>query len=417
MSTRSIIHFPYQNLHIPSLWLSFVFALMPTLLSAQNIDGGNFEDLDACTYTPSNGTFPGSGVPFQNGCVNGDWFVSHGTPEILYAFSNHWASMWAGNRNQGGVPSNSLGEGLFLYCQFNKDQVYEISFSLSSYEILNGNVSTTFVDNVRMYLTDNLNHNTNTSVTTPVGASYQVPYVANKQSIWGLSDFGDQNWSNFSVRFIPDANYTDLWIYPEDTDNGWSNLHLDNVVAVTCPSVVVYSNVQTPSTLPKYTSASNRIEANSTTGLVRVLANNEAHFRAAKNISLLPGFIAEAGSIFSAQIAPCGVFDCAVSDGFLNGPDNWKSTNNIRGSSEETPELILFPNPATTTVRGSLNGFSVASEVLLRVNDLHGRLIYTNRVANLESFSFDIQDFPSGTYVVELLADGLPFRRLLVVGR
>jgi hypothetical protein len=125
-----------------------------------------------------------------------------------------------------------------------------------------------------------------------------------------------------------------LWIFPEDNDVSVANLHIDDAATSACPLSQVYTNT---SSLPLLTSVSNFIEANGYGGPVIVTNVQTVHFRAGKEIGLLPGFQVNAGGAFTAMIEPCGVIDRAESDEFGGGGGNangcfQKSRTDMSGS-------------------------------------------------------------------------------------
>ena len=148
---------------------------------------------------------------------------------------------------------------------------------------------------------------------------------------------------------------------------------------------------------------------------------NFTTFQAGVTIFLNPGFIAEAGSDFTAKIEPCTsspsplvqVLDEEVA---IVSEDS-KEKNNIENTKTE---LLVYPNPTRerTFVEFNLNK---STPVNLLVFDGRGNVVnklLENKIIDegFHQMSFETNELPIGVYIVFLrIGDEVISKRLLVV--
>lgn len=143
--------------------------------------------------------------------------------------------------------------------------------------------------------------------------------------------------------------------------------------------------------------ASNKIESD---GIVK--SDVMVSFRAANNITLLPGFCANTGSSFSAQIGHCN-------------PADGNLTEDSRSASLDTPDLtpdrssLVWPNPFTDYCTISLQ-LANAATTQIRVLSIQGNLLDTVLDnALLSAGKHQIQLHPerlqTGTYLLVVETD------------
>ncbi|MDR2085293.1 MAG: T9SS type A sorting domain-containing protein [Bacteroidales bacterium] len=143
-----------------------------------------------------------------------------------------------------------------------------------------------------------------------------------------------------------------------------------------------------------------------------------AVFTSAKNITLLPGFSADAGSLVSMYIAP---YDCEEweplksksmlhvykedSGGFYE-TEKSITVEFITGETVMDNYLNIFPNPANAMVTIQLysnNGESFIESV--KLYDVSGK-VFLNKQMHESSYIVDISLYPKGIYVLEV-KDGI----------
>jgi hypothetical protein len=80
--------------------------------------------------------------------------------------------------------------------------------------------------------------------------------------------------------------------------------------------------------------------------------------------------------------------------------------------SEETPELIVFPNPATDFIRLETESNEMTN---LEIYNISGQLIATEIINSME-FSLNVSNFAKGLYLVKIqLADNIVITRKILI--
>ena len=135
-----------------------------------------------------------------------------------------------------------------------------------------------------------------------------------------------------------------------------------------------------------------------------------ATFTSQKSITLLPGFVAHAGSEVCIYIAPdCDELSLLVrSENMLD--NNTKVSNKLIVNKEIKvsfePDFLenfisVFPNPANSTVHIKLHGNNPENSLIsIKLKDLTGREMLFQQV-NTQSYSIDISSYPKGFYFIE----------------
>jgi hypothetical protein len=81
-------------------------------------------------------------------------------------------------------------------------------------------------------------------------------------------------------------------------------------------------------------------------------------------------------------------------------------------ATQEASRLIVYPNPATDRIHVQLDPSSTSD---VRLTNLVGQLVRTQRLTSAGLVQFELGDLPSGTYVLEVVEAGLPAMRTYVV--
>lgn len=306
-----------------------LFFYNTNFISAQIVLNGDFEEfiftggdcecnIDLYFLTTATAPFQGCGNPttsFPN-C----WWVSHGTPEIFRYQGNNEAVLWSGKwENEDAI---ARGEGLFIYCNFHENRVYNLSLKLGS--------GATAIDHVYIELVTGGALQSLTSASYNVyDGSYDIPIVATeyKQTIKHYTNFSAGQ-TTINISFIPDNDYHCLWIYPIHNSHPISVLYMDNVSIAYCETYEIYLNI---SNLPVLTARSDYIK---TTGIVKVLNGQNVTFTAGNYIELNPGFETQPGCFFDAYIGGCSQLTCA----------QWNTKKKLLPISDKDIRITHYPN-------------------------------------------------------------------------
>lgn len=184
-----------------------------------------------------------TGNAFQiNNCVD-NWRNSHGTPTLTNGNASGW--MWS---------YNGSGEGIVANFDFDPCNVYEITFRVRADDKNSGD------PNVANTATINLE----AANAVPQNNSTAFPTVNNSQVIF-TDIMGPylNTWTNITITFAPQNNYSQLWIYPfmQAPSNGVSqaemnidDIHID-IISQCCndcedfepvPPSFTYTNILDP---------------------------------------------------------------------------------------------------------------------------------------------------------------------------
>lgn len=247
--------------------------------------------------TPVNGDFESSCLVDANGafqsttdCVTGPWRVSHGSPDIhrnVGVNATATARMWA---------DDTGGEGLFIECP-NFIEGVSYTIRLSYYPEQSG------LDHIYIALCNGLTHSDNPSYGD--GTRYRYPTPTDYFVVADIQNpLLYETWESESFSFTPDANYSQLWIYPKQDVGPVHVLMIDDVYiyeTASCSSTTVYTNF---AGTPALTEVSNYIQASGTSA---VSGTQQITYKAGNYIKLQPNFHATPTStgFFHAYIVPC----------------------------------------------------------------------------------------------------------------
>jgi hypothetical protein len=180
-----------------------------------------------------------------------------------------------------------------------------------------------------------------------------------------------------------------------------------------------------------------------------VNSGGNATFTSQKNITFLPGFVAQAGSRVMAYIAPpdCdeitfqargGMMDVTMGSTFstktteielLFGVDSTFSTEierdsafstktieiEVAGGDDMADFISVFPNPANSTVTVQLHGGnSETSLVSVKFMDLLGRAVLSREVSE-PSCVLDVSTCPKGFYFIEIKNETKSYYQKLII--
>jgi hypothetical protein len=388
-----------------NLIVSGFIILFSTQANSQILDG-NLEDYDSgCGQSPTwMGSTPNSDIQIHEGCSNGGWFVSHGTPQIAFeSGGNKSIYMWAGQWPD--QPSFTGGEGVYQRClDFLEGKSYTINFRLKMRTgTLTGIASV--MEKFKIVLTNDLVHSGDDGTAVPLGLHYLTPNVSG-QLIAQVENISDTNWFNYSFSFIPDDNYTRIWFYPEQT-NLMVSVFLDDV-SFSCETNEVYTN---NSNLPQVTGVSDFISASTN---VNVLPGQDVIFTAGNYIDIQSGFYAMEGSAFCAIIEGCEspfpfCFPSGLGGSGMIGQSVRSYSGSVESSEMEKFGLQLYPNPNNGQFTIQLTDIDPKEVKLVEVYDVTGKSIFKQGAIQSTTLNIDISNQRKGMYIVRVVTENQSF--------
>ncbi len=144
---------------------------------------------------------------------------------------------------------------------------------------------------------------------------------------------------------------------------------------------------------------------------------NTVLFQADNMITLLPGFTAENGSDFIAQISPCVT---SMKSGFTSKPIANGQSEELAESNEIQHRLIHYPNPSNGVVNMSFYVDEEALPVSLTILNSHGEIV--NKVVDNEykdigihEILYDGSSLPAGIYLTNLSIGSKRYSSALVI--
>lgn len=389
------------------------YLLIASVAHGQQIINGNFEDYDtadpSCIQSITTSNIDGTGVQFQNGCLNGVWKVSHGTPEIRSSFdasnarSDTYALLWSGTRGLTSVK----GEGIYYECNFLKGQVYKIKLQIATYPS-SSDPAYYKIDEVRIGLTNGLTHNINTSNVFG-GGSFDIPNVPTLNLAPELVNFyqsKSDGWYTVEKEFVPGANYSQLWIYPYDANtNNRDVLYVDDISVTSCIQSKDYVFTDH---LPRFTKTVDYINTNNYTS---ILSGQDVTFQAGNYIYIEPGFTVAAGSKFTARIAPCSEDACNVPFVRKGFEDNMNAYDNLENL------ISIYPNPADDEVTVKFP-FEFNKEIKVTLLDIFGKTLTESAILlDRDEFKVDLQGMRQGMYFIKIDVEGKSIVKRIVVSK
>lgn len=247
--------------------------------------------------------------------------------------------------------------------------------------------------------TNDLNNNFNV---TSIGISNAAKIVFRAETVYMTANTNYADARKFTIQAAQDlfGNCSPQVI---STIDAWYAVGVGNSYQ-TIGNLFVSNDISQPATLDFY--ASNLLEANNTVG-----ANTNVRYQSSGAVVLLPGFTAEAGSNFVAEIVPCVDLSTAAKK---EETETIIAASISKTSSALTTKSIfkIFPNPfeETFNVLFLSDHFQDAE---LTVLEISGKKIKSFKV-NSKINEISISGLAKGTYLVTVLIDGITFSSKLI---
>jgi hypothetical protein len=139
--------------------------------------------------------------------------------------------------------------------------------------------------------------------------------------------------------------------------------------------------------------------------------HTQLYMKANNYVTLLPGFVAETGTIVEARIAS----NCSANTPWST---TYSSTRNGIVDMENTGSTSIFPNPTSGSFALNLN-YSTLKNVDVVVSDLTGNVVYNNKVGYVDSanLNIDLSNKEPGLYLVKIISDSKTEVKKVVVSR
>lgn len=153
----------------------------------------------------------------------------------------------------------------------------------------------------------------------------------------------------------------------------------------------------------------------STIGSVVVNSTQSLAMYAGNEIELLPGFSAEAGSEFVAQIVPsCGTPDGLANDfelsadlistGLKSSFDNNNAKYLIMQGELKINEFDIYPNPSNDEINLKFSLVDKTDEIKINICNYNGQILTTifkgNKEKGVHTIEYSLSAFASGTYFI-----------------
>ncbi len=321
------------------IYLTQVF-LIGTIYSQQltNLNLSNY----CCPFNISD--------PFVGGnCCSPEWAPSHGTPNVT---TGNAIVVGAGSNIAGGEPGS---EGVLYTYDFIEGHVYSLTMTTMTIE----NVGDGKIDEVFVKLTNGL---TPIAPPLPPGPrSWQTVTPTSSMDLFRRTNYKQLTPDNFDLCFIPDRDYSHLWISLNDNAQGGApgsgvGFLVSNLSITVCEDFKVYNSTERAifpgetdpehNRLPVFTGVHDYIDADANDGDIIIKSDEQVTFRAGNEILITPSnngsFIVEPPNAASsnpgfyyAYIAPCEGYDECL---------NYRKAGDPVGTNVGGFEYIYVPN-------------------------------------------------------------------------
>ena len=129
-------------------------------------------------------------------------------------------------------------------------------------------------------------------------------------------------------------------------------------------------------------------------------------FKAGNNVTLKPGFIAQAGCHFIAQNGPC------ISSSVIKSIDN-----NSANSSAENDDIKISPNPFNSTFVLSINSKQNVKAHVVIYNSIGAKIMEQTGINLLKgpnTIDFNFSNYANGIYTVQINMGAIKTMKKLV---
>jgi Secretion system C-terminal sorting domain len=353
---------------------------------------------------------------FSNPCL-ANWSRSHGTPT------------WVGGTDPYLFMFSGLGEGEGVFASFNF--VASTSYILKIRAQASGTQG-----NFQAYATSGL-------IEPPVptaSCGSVVPSIPNKQIITTQSPTPGGGWQDYEVLFTPTQNFTQLWIFPQQSASGQYDFYIDyiDLCFANCSNqTVVFNTGQIPTgkTAAKNiyvgstagAGGSGTVTVNPTastdlvggSGLDGIIIKNE--FRAVVSTGRFRALIATCpsnGAAMASKVGSSNENDLPLVDLTLGSRE---LLFDLRRDSMlllyQPKDFTVYPSPTNgiVEVKGKLSDLENATFVVI---NLSGKEVY--RKQNSSNFSLvklNLTDLPNGIYFLKISANGQIVTKKIIVSR
>ena len=220
-----------------------------------------------------------------------------------------------------------------------------------------------------------------------------------------ISQTGHSRWGDYTSMNVEGTSFWYTNQYVKSAPDKWAtkiacfSLGVDCVEAITLPDTTI------PMTGLVFENASSTI-TNSDNYTISGNSSNggSVHFTAGDWIELNPGFFAQGGSTFEANIEDCSIQfqynppQMQLSHEDTNLPERW-------ADSSYEKKLVVNPNPSSGLIKFMLTNIEEGENYTLSIFNLSGQLIHQAEYGFLVH-SYDMTMYPSGIYIIQANYNG-----------
>ena len=382
----------FKTLFLFDIAILFMF-LNHNVSNAQSVIG-DFDD-PSC----QRGT---SYCPFRSSCDLQGWKQSHGDPSIqkLLGSSNTTPYVYMFSRG-------NEGEGIFVDRMFQRDVRYILTFQTIT--------GVQRLDNFFIKLANGLQENANCSdYSFPNVSGVQQQQVYRKTNYLNDVVFGGGDWETHTVLFVPNRDYSQLWIYPKKNSNGGpdqiisvDNISLQTISPTDCNYDPLFRVIKKttcggyPSRHPHWRFRINNPEQN----VSYTWGGNNITYNGSNTGSYVVGRPTASG-YFTATVT-------ANRNGCSNSSTTFSRTYHTSYDCDAPFSFNISPNPSTESIEIKINETGEKEFLItkpdnvkyeIRVYDKLNNTIYQESI-NEESQVIDTRKFPRGMLFIQVSSE------------
>lgn len=387
------------------------------------LNGQTQECFQYSAFIPCDNVITINGVcpTWADNCNEG-WIRSHGSPQIItYEDTSTgtkpifvtYAYMWSflgGN-------ASPVGEGMFSSYNFMVNHSYKLRFRIST-DVSNGSVF--------FYATNGLTQSPLTDCGNPIPTN-----ITQKQLI-GQFNGSTNGTIDISFTFIPNANYSQIWIYPKATSGPQYNLGV--LFAGICPScdgVIIYNT----GSVPTGETRAGTIQAGSTagsggSGTVTVQSSQNTSFIGINEIVLLPEFhaIVTTGT-FSAIASSCqpgGRPDLdSINIQLIQSDEHYamapvKAAQTVGATdfdSDNFQKISVYPSISTGLVNITGNLLQLGNYRISVYDQLGKRVFLSTQNHSNNKIALNLEYLKTGLYILQIESATRKVVRKIIISR
>jgi hypothetical protein len=376
------------------IYISLFFFILPAFMYGQCLSNGNFSN--ACSETD----YADRGCPtWTENCGDG-WIRSHGTPNLgTYTYQDkgqtkvgYYAFLYSG--------SSTTGEGMFTPYNFKAHHTYTLSIDISvSVDALGDKDAWVLIYAANGLVQGNYNNR----------CEDPIPDVS-KFEIGKYSGSGTNGWTTMSFTFAPDADYTQLWIYPVRIKGYQVNLSFKSVsLCPSCEGEIFYGGGLIPAGISK----AGKIFAGGPGVFgngVNIHSDATTNLMAAQEIE----FFSELEAFPTTGSLTAEIYACTQSSARTESVTSKPAVPVKLAPIEAQTDINIYPSITTGHVYITRN--RDLGNVVLEIYDQAGRkMLNVPKTAFVNSSTLDLSNFSNGIYFLRIKKPGTSITKKIIV--